>query len=99
MAEQKAALAGANTSWNRMEVNRCLLPVLRFVDAEREGDVTREEYNELLQGALQACHARPDAYRQLAHVFCTGAEQTVDSLSAPSPFLVTASLFLPLTKR
>lgn len=79
MADKRAALGSAHAvEWNRMEVNRCLLPVLRFVDAEREGDVTREEYNDLLRGALQACRARPEAYRQLAHVFCTGSEQTVE---------------------
>lgn len=78
MAQQRKALGSANVSWNRMEVNRCLLPVLRFVDAARMNDVSREEYNELLRGALQACRARPDAYRQISHVFCTGSEQTLE---------------------
>lgn len=79
MADKRAALGdGKSTSWNRMEVNRCLLPVLRFVDGEREGNLTDEEHECSLQDARAFCHARPEAYRQLARVFCTGSEQTLE---------------------
>lgn len=79
MDEKRAALSdGKSTSWNRMEVNKCLLPVLRFVDSEREGEMLQEEREQLLEDARAFCHARPEAYRQLVHVFCKGSDQTVE---------------------
>ena len=79
MAEVRAALSdGKGTSWNRMEVNRCLLPILRFVDGEREGEWSDEEREQFLQDARAFCHARPDAYRQLCRVFCSASDGTVE---------------------
>lgn len=78
MEDKRAVLGdGKGTMWNRMEVNRCLLPVLRFVDGEREGEWTDEERDEMMEAARAFCHARPEAYRQLCHVFCAGSDQTV----------------------
>ena len=78
MAQVRAALGdGKGTSWNRMEVNRCLLPVLRFVDGERVGEWPDGEREQYLQDARAFCHAHPDAYRQLVRVFCTGSDETV----------------------
>ena len=78
MAQVRAALGdGKSPTWNRMEVNRCLLPVLRFVDGEREGEWTEEERARMLEDARAFCHARPDAYRQLTRVFCSGSDETV----------------------
>lgn len=65
-------------AWNRKEVSRCLLPVLRLVDGERNDSLTDEEQDTLLHQALVSCHARPDAYRQLLHVFTAGSEETLE---------------------
>jgi hypothetical protein len=79
MAQQRKALGSGNdVAWNRMEVNRCLLPVLRYVDAVACDDLDREELDELQHAAVQSCQARSEAYRQLSVVWQTGAEQTVD---------------------
>lgn len=79
MEQQRAALGdGKSASWNRMEVNRCLLPILRFVDGEREGKWSPEEREQALQDARAFCHARPEAYRQLARVFTTGSDGTLE---------------------
>ena len=49
-------------AWNRKEVSRCLLPVLRLVDGERNDSLTDEEQDTLLPQALgEMADCRPGA--------------------------------------
>lgn len=63
--------------WNRMEVNRCLLPVLRLVDGEQNDTLSDEERDDRADAAYEAYRADPEAYRQLSHVFHQGSEELV----------------------
>lgn len=56
--------------WNRQEVNRYLLPVLRYTDGERDG-VTEDV-------ARLAVVSSPEAYEQLGRVWRTGDGETLD---------------------
>ena len=73
VAHEKSAAA-----WNRKEVGRYLLPVLRTLDGEQDDSLADEERDALLHKALVSCHTHPDAYRQLLHVFNVGSEETLE---------------------
>ena len=60
--------------WNRQEVNRYLLPVLRYADALRQG----RESERAAEHALLAIAASPEAYTQLSHVWRTGSCEVLD---------------------
>ena len=75
--QEESKQTGALT-WNRHEVSRHLLPVLRLVDADCDDRTTDEQREELLRSALTSCHAYPDAYRQLSHVFTVASDKTLD---------------------
>ena len=62
MAEQNNALV---PRWNRSEVNRYLLPVLRYVGGMRDGTLTEREMAHA-NAALSRC---PEAYAQLLRVY------------------------------
>lgn len=64
MAEQKSDGALA-VRWNRNEVSRYLLPVLRYVDGVRDGTLTEQE----AACANVALARAPEAYAQLAKVY------------------------------
>lgn len=79
MAEIKSLQSGAVVpSWNRLEVNRYMLPVLRAVDRERQEELSEEECDALIDRATDACRQSPEAYRQLAYVWCHGDTPTLD---------------------
>ena len=61
--------------WNRAEVNRCLLPVLRYVDDERAAQLDEEERCSLLEQARRAISRERESYAQLSHVFRTVSDQ------------------------
>ncbi len=64
MAEQQNG--GALVArWNRNEVNRYLLPVLRYVDGMRDGSLTEQT----AAHANAALSRHPEAYAQLAKVY------------------------------
>lgn len=65
-------------SWNRLEVNRYMLPVLRAVDRERQADLSEQECRALIDQAKNACRQSPEAYRQLSYVWCHGETPTLD---------------------
>lgn len=69
MADEQRALTSV-PRWNRQEVNRYLLPVLRFVDGERDG-VTED----VARLAVSTCQA---AYEQLSRVWRTADTDTLD---------------------
>ena len=70
--EQKETLA----RWNRTEVNRYLLPVLRYVDPIQNEELSPREQQARRAYALQACAAHPEAYRQMIHVYQGGSPST-----------------------
>lgn len=69
MADDERALQRV-PRWNRQEVNRYLLPVLRYTDGERDG-VTEDV-------ARLAVVSSPEAYEQLGRVWRTGDGETLD---------------------
>ena len=55
-----------------------MLPVLRAVDRERQEELSEEECDALTERAEDACRQSPEAYRQLAYVWCHGDTPTLD---------------------
>lgn len=79
MSEEKYLHGGkVMPSWNRLEVHRYMLPVLRAVDRERQDKLSPEECDVLIERAEDACRQSPEAYRQLAYVWCHGDTPTLD---------------------
>ena len=79
MKEEKRLQSGTVVpSWNRLEVNRYMLPVLRAVDRERLEGLPEEECRAIVDQAKDACCQSPEAYRQLAYVWCHGDTPTLD---------------------
>ncbi len=79
--EENKSLQRSNAvvpSWNRMEVNRYMLPVLRAVDRERQKELSNEECEALIACAEDACRQSPEAYRQLSYVWCHGQTPVLD---------------------
>lgn len=60
--------------WNRQEVNRYLLPVLRYADSLRQG----EDDERLAEHAAVSMATYPQAYAQLSRVWRTGSTEVLD---------------------
>ena len=68
--------------WNRFEVSRYLLPVLRCVDSSDDGEISDEEYDARREHALQSIARARDAYAQLLRVYRTEGGRALDALRA-----------------
>lgn len=77
MSEQQKKQLQPGT-WNRTQVNRCLLPILRYLDSVPESALSDEAREEQRQQALEALCDHPQEYRQLLRVFQKGNEQLLD---------------------
>lgn len=61
--------------WNRAEVNRRLLPILRHLDKTVTQELSEQERQELGQQALEAIARDREGYAQLSHVFRTVGDE------------------------
>ena len=64
--------------WNRFEVGRCLLPVLRCVDAERDEEASDEAPEERREQALACIAKQAASYEQLLRVYRTAAPEQLE---------------------
>ena len=64
--------------WNRFEVGRYLLPVLRCVDSSDDGEISDEEYEARREHALQSIAGARDAYAQLLRVYRTASPELLE---------------------
>ena len=62
----------AGVKWNRSQVSRCLLPVLRCVDGETDDALSPEERKGQEEAMREAICRHPQLYRQLSRVFREG---------------------------
>ena len=76
MSEQQQGLS--QMRWNRAQVNRCLLPVLRHLDRDDEQQTCEESRRELQEQAERAVANHPEAYAQLSHVFRTVGDEAYE---------------------
>ena len=64
--------------WNRFEVGRYLLPVLRCVDCRTDESVSDEEDKNLYEHAMEAIANARDAYAQLLRVYRTASPELLE---------------------
>ena len=64
--------------WNRFEVGRYLLPVLRCVDSRADDEVSDGEQDDRYDHALEAIAGARDAYAQLLRVYRTASPELME---------------------
>lgn len=64
--------------WNRFEVGRYLLPVLRCVDSRTDEDISDEHQNDRYEHAIEAIATAREAYAQLLRVYRTASPELLE---------------------